>query len=72
MWDPPYDSSTERGFVVFRAAAGQAYRQVSGVVQGNGFADSTARRGVDYYYRVQAVDRSGTLSEPSAPALHRY
>jgi hypothetical protein len=45
---------------------------VSGVIRGNGFDDETARRGVDYFYRVQAVDAAGTLSEPSAPVLHRY
>ena len=72
MWDPPYDPAAVQGFVVFRAAAGQPYRQVSGVIRGNGFDDETARRGVDYFYRVQAVDTAGTLSEPSAPVLHRY
>jgi hypothetical protein len=72
MWDPPYDPAAVQGFVVFRAAAGQPYRQVSGVIRGNGFDDDTARRGVDYFYRVQAVDAAGTLSEPSAPVLHRY
>jgi hypothetical protein len=71
-WSPPYDPAVVQGFVVFRAAAGQPYRQVSGVVKGNGFTDETARRGVDYFYQVQAVDAVGTLSEPSAPVLHRY
>jgi hypothetical protein len=71
-WDPPFDASVIQGFVVFRAAAGQPYRQVSGLLRANGFDDETAARGVDYYYRVQAVDATGTLSEPSAPVLHRY
>lgn len=71
-WGPPYDPAAVQGFVVFRAAAGQPFRQVSGVIQGNGFDDETARRGVDYYYRVQAVDATGTLSAPSDPMLQRY
>ncbi len=70
-WEPPFDPALARGFVVFRAGSGP-YRQVSGVVTGNGFIDEAARRGVDYHYRVQAVDNVGTLSEPSAPVLHRY
>ena len=36
------------------------------------FTDVTARRGVDYFYLVQAIDHAGTLSEPSPPLLHRY
>lgn len=71
-WDPPFDAPTQRGFVVFRATAGKPYRQVSGIVTGNGFLDETARRGVDYLYRVQAVDLEGNLSEPSAPSTRRY
>jgi hypothetical protein len=71
-WDPPFDVNTQRGFVVFRATAGKPYRQVSGVVTGNGFLDETARRGVDYLYCVQAIDLEGYLSEPSAPSTRRY
>lgn len=71
-WDPLFDAATLRGFVVFRAAAGKPYRQVSGVVTGNDFLDETARRSVEYFYRVQSVDLAGNLSEPSAPVTHRY
>lgn len=70
-WEPPFDPALIKGFVVFRGGSGP-YRQVSGIVEGNGFTDETARRGVDYLYRVQAIDTVGTLSEPSAPVLHRY
>lgn len=71
-WTPVYDPSTVQGFVVFRASAGGAFRQVSGIVQGNSFADASARRGVDYLYCVQSMDHVGLLSQPSLPVLHRY
>lgn len=71
-WGPTFDPASLQGFVVFRAAVGDSYRQVSGIVTANGFTDSTARRGVDYLYCVQAVDRVGLLSQPSLPVLHRY
>ena len=71
-WGPTYDPASVQGFVVFRAAAGDPYRQVSGIVVGNVFSDSTARRGVDYLYCVQAIDHVGLLSQPSLPVLHRY
>ena len=71
-WNPPFDPATLQGFVVFRAASGGAYRQVSGILAANGFADSSARRGVDYLYVIQSIDRTGLLSRPSVPVLHRY
>jgi fibronectin type 3 domain-containing protein len=72
QWSPTYQPDVHQGFVVFRAAAGGSYRQVSGIVTGNDFTDETARRGVDYFYEVQTIDARGTLSQPSAPVLHRY
>lgn len=71
-WNPPFDPATLRGFVVFRAASGAPYRQVSGILQANSFMDITARRGIDYTYRVQSMDLTGLLSQPSLPVLHRY
>jgi hypothetical protein len=71
-WGPAFDPATLQGFVVFRAAAGDSYRQVSGILATNAFTDPTARRGVDYFYRIQSIDRIGTLSHPSLPVLHRY
>jgi hypothetical protein len=71
-WGPTFDPTSTQGFVVFRAAAGGAYRQVSGIVAGNSFTDATARRGVDYLYCVQSIDLIGLLSQPSLPVLHRY
>ena len=71
-WDPPFDPATLQGFVVFRAAAGGTYRQVSGIVDANSFDDPSARRGVDYLYCVQSIDQTGLLSRPSLPALRRY
>jgi hypothetical protein len=71
-WYPLYDPSDVHGFVVFRAAASQPYRQVSGILSANTFSDATARRGVDYSYQVQSIGLDGILSEPSAPVLHHY
>jgi hypothetical protein len=71
-WGPTFDPATLRGFVVFRAALGAPYRQVSGILQANTFTDITARRGIDYLYCVQSIDRTGLLSRPSLPVLHRY
>ena len=71
-WGPTFDPASLQGFVVFRAAAGDAYRQVSGILPGNSFTDVTARRGVDYLYCVQSIDPIGVLSQPSIPVLHRY
>jgi hypothetical protein len=71
-WGPTFDAASLQGFVVFRAAAGDAYRQVSGIVAANAFTDLTARRGVDYFYCVQSIDHIGLLSPPSLPVLHRY
>ena len=71
-WGPTFDPVTLAGFVVFRAAMGYAYRQVSGILAANSFTDATARRGVDYLYCVQSIDQIGLLSQPSLPVLHRY
>jgi hypothetical protein len=71
-WGPTFDPAAVQGFVVFRQAAGGPWRQVSDVLTDNTFTDPTARRGVDYLYCVQSIDRVGTLSHPSMPVLHRY
>jgi hypothetical protein len=71
-WGPTFDPASTQGFVVFRAAAGGTYRQVSGIVAGNSFTDVTARRGIDYLYCIQSIDHVGLLSQPSLPVLHRY
>ncbi len=72
-WEPEFDSQVLEGFVVFRGpSAVGAYRQVSPVVAGNSFRDMSARRGVDYWYRVQALGKDGLLSAPSTPLLCRY
>jgi hypothetical protein len=71
-WTPPFDPADIQGFVVFRAASGSPYRQVSGILPSNGFTDPTARRGIDYFYCVQSIDNTGLLSRPSLALLHRY
>jgi len=71
-WTPPFDPAALQGFVVFRAASGGPYRQVSGILTANGFTDPSARRGVDYLYCIQSIDHTGLLSRPSTPVLHRY
>ena len=71
-WSPVLDPLALKGFIVFRAAAGGPYRQVSGIITANGYTDLTARRGVDYLYCVQSMDHTGLLSRPSIPVLYRY
>jgi hypothetical protein len=71
-WTPPFDPSAIQGYVVFRGTANGAFRQVSDILTTTSFTDATARRGIDYLYRIQAIDHTGTLSEPSPPTLHRY
>jgi len=72
-WTPAFDPASWEGFIVFRGpSASGSFRQISPVVKGNEFTDTTALRGMDHYYRVQTMDTRGHLSEPSAPALYRY
>ncbi len=71
-WQPPIADADVAGFVVFRRAGTGAWRQVSGVVQGNTFDDVTALRGTSYDYRVQSIDHRSRLSNPSAPVTHIY
>ncbi|MGC8864039.1 MAG: fibronectin type III domain-containing protein, partial [Armatimonadota bacterium] len=72
-WTPTFDANVLSGFLVFRStSASGPFRQVSGLVAGNEFVDTTALRDTDLYYRVQAMDKMGKLSEPSAAVLYRY
>jgi hypothetical protein len=72
-WGPPFDLSSVRGFLVFRSGSQDgSYRQVSPLVKGNEFTDRSAFRNVTYWYRVQSVDMTGTLSVPSDPVVHNY
>jgi fibronectin type 3 domain-containing protein len=72
-WTPPFDPAVLGGFVVFRSNAITGnYRQVSPIITDNRYADTSALRGIDYWYRIQAVDKQGKLSQPSAPVKHRY
>lgn len=73
LWSPTYTPANLRGFVVFRSGGLLgAYRQVSPIIAGNAFTDPSARRGVDYWYQIQAIDWAGKLSSPSAPLQHSY
>ena len=72
-WAPAYDPLTQKGILVFRSRSSVGnYRQVSPLVQADRFDDTSALRGTDYWYRVQAMALDGTLSEPSAPVRYRY
>lgn len=72
QWGPAFDPQIVKGFVVFRRNTGGPYRQVSPIINGNVFTDNSARRGVDYWYCVQAIDREGQISRPSVPLLYHY
>lgn len=71
-WAPAFDAATLRGFLVFRSTSGGPFQQVSGLVEDATFTDTTAIRGLEHAYRVQAVDAAGRLSAPSAPVIHPF
>jgi len=72
-WTPAFDAAKYEGFMVFRSTVSAGpYRQVSSIVAGNEFTDKSALRDTDLYYRVQAMDKMGKLSEPSAAVLYKY
>jgi hypothetical protein len=72
-WSPAFDPSLVDGFVVFRSMAiNERYRQVSPIIKGNEFSDKSAIRNTVYWYRVQAVDKRGNLSNPSQPVQYEY
>lgn len=72
-WDPVFDPGRIEGFLVFRSTeeTGQ-YLQVSALVKANEFEDRQAARGTEYWYKVQAIDAFGKLSEPSLPRKYTY
>lgn len=70
-WRPAYDATKLRGFIVFRSTEREGvFRQVSPVIKGNEFKDTLALQGKKYWYRVQAIDLRGKLSEPSEPVQY--
>ena len=70
-WRPLYDPATYQGFIVFRSQEREGvYRQISPIIKGNEFQDTSALQGKKYWYRVQAVDLRGKLSEPSDPVQY--
>jgi len=72
-WNPVYNASKFKGFLVYRsAAAAGPFRQVSPLVKGNKFDDKSAIPGKTYRYRVQSMDTSGKLSEPSSAVNYKY
>jgi len=72
-WLPAFDPEIQAGFVVFRGTSvAGPYHQVSPILEANEFVDVSAIHGITYWYRVQAIDRNGVLSEPSAPVEHSY
>jgi|SRR5271157_396176 len=72
-WNPLFDPIKLQGFFVFRSTSEKGlYRQVSPMVKGNRFSDKSAFRGNCYWYCVQAMNKSGRLSESSKPVKHNY
>jgi fibronectin type 3 domain-containing protein len=72
-WNPAFDASKLKGFLVFRsAAAAGPFRQVSPPVKGNNFTDKSAIPGKTYWYRVQAMDTAGKLSQASPAVKYKY
>jgi hypothetical protein len=72
-WLPAYDPAIHTGFVVFCSSSPTGtYRQVSPILKANEFTDNSAIHGIDYWYKVQAIDTEGMFSAPSAPVEHSY
>ncbi|MEJ5866552.1 fibronectin type III domain-containing protein [Pseudokineococcus sp. 5B2Z-1] len=57
------------GYRVYRQAPGAAAADALGEVDGTSFVDTTADVGLEYAYRVVALDAAGTESVPSEDAL---
>ena len=72
-WTPSFDSTKLEGFLVFRSTSETGtYRQVSPIMKTDEFVDEAALQDTDYWYRVQAMDKSGKLSKPSAAVHYSY
>lgn len=70
-WQPRYDETRLQGFIVFRSLERNGvYHQISPIIKGNEFQDTSALQGRKYWYRVQAVDLRGKLSEASEPVQY--
>ena len=67
-WSPAYDTTSVRGFLVFRSTSPLGeYFQVEGLQKSNSFADPSVARNTTYFYRVVAYRRDGMLTAMSAP-----
>ena len=66
-----WETSTEAdlaGYEIYRREAGGPFERLnSGLLQSPTFVDRTAKRGVEYVYRVTSKDKAGNESEPSEP-----
>lgn len=70
-WRPLYDETRLQGFIVFRSRERNGvYHQISPIIKGNEFKDTSALQGMKYWYRVQSVDLRGKLSEASEPVQY--
>ena len=65
-WTPAYDS-TLLGFLVFRSEnPTTGYIQISPLIRSDHFKDKLITKGKTYWYKVQALHKSGNRSVPSA------
>jgi fibronectin type 3 domain-containing protein len=67
QWNPAF-SAAYRGFAVFRSDRFDGlYRQVGTLLNASEYKDNQVVRGVTYWYKVVAMDRTGQVSLPSPP-----
>jgi len=68
-WTPAFDSTTTRGFAVFRSdSQAGLYRQVGTLLKASEFHDNVVVKNATYWYKVVRMDLSGQVSQPSAAA----
>lgn len=64
---PPVPAPDLRGYIVYRAAAGEAFAKLGDIVVNPSYTDREVVPGKRYRYRISSVDQLGNESEPSAP-----
>ena len=67
-WVPSFDSNAYRGFALFRSTRFDGlYQQIGTLLNASSYQDNQVVRGVPYWYKVVAMDKTGQVSMPSPP-----
>ncbi len=69
-WQPTFDSSKSKGFVLFRGdSSGGLFHQLGAIIQVNTYLDSNVVASKEYWYRVIELDATGHPSPLSVPKM---